>query len=509
MAQIIAGGTKPDSGGNVEVITQTQTTAWTQLQGKPYILVSSKGIVNGLSNIPNDGADFGPDTTKGATAPGQYGSPYTQTSGIQEANNYSKVNGDSIKLTSGQFQISQTITISHGITIIGSGTISFHSFNPYPLTDLTTPIIPESASVIVNNSSGDAIDITVNYEAVNLDNFSVLMKQTGGTGIKCSPPDPSTQMGMVYSNWGSISVYSEVGDPSNYAFWFDNIGQSTFINLESYAMLELHIDSLTEYHYGNSTFLHVYGSTAHLSSAQTNQQVAILSSGTGITNLITFSYLQIDLYGQDSTYYGLYIDPNVDELAIDFLDMELSGGDTSQTALLMYVAGNVMINKMMAYSGGTFVIDGTLVIHDAHGITGASVFNNNGQLYVYHNLGVSSVSLTNNTYARIGYNPRFASNLPTPTISENPPVSAKVYQNTNPYDIEIDLPVYATTSGTAGYVTIAKGPSSTPTAIGNQYVSGDTSSTSEQIIRLRVPVNWYYEFTASGVTFGTASVFAE
>ena len=82
MAQIIAGGTKPDSGGNVEVITQTQTISWTQLQGKPYTNVSSKGIVNGLSNIPNDGADFGPDTTKGATAVGQYGSPYTQTTGI-------------------------------------------------------------------------------------------------------------------------------------------------------------------------------------------------------------------------------------------------------------------------------------------------------------------------------------------------------------------------------------------------------------------------------------------
>ena len=96
-----------------------------------------------------------------------------------------------------------------------------------------------------------------------------------------------------------------------------------------------------------------------------------------------------------------------------------------------------------------------------------------------------------------------------PTLSANPPVSATVYQNTNPYAIEIDLPVYATTSGTAGYVTIAKGATDTPTAIGNQYVSGDTSDTSEQIIRLRVPANWYYEFTASDVTFGTASVFAD
>ena len=94
-------------------------------------------------------------------------------------------------------------------------------------------------------------------------------------------------------------------------------------------------------------------------------------------------------------------------------------------------------------------------------------------------------------------------------LQANPPVSGTVYQNINPYAIEIDLPVYATTAGTAGYLTIAKGATSTPTAIGNQYVSGDTSDTSEQIIRLRVPAGWYYSFTASGVTFTTATAFAE
>ena len=51
-------------------------------------VVTSKGIVNGLSVLLNDGQDWGPDTTEGATAPGQYGSPYTETSGIQEATNY-------------------------------------------------------------------------------------------------------------------------------------------------------------------------------------------------------------------------------------------------------------------------------------------------------------------------------------------------------------------------------------------------------------------------------------
>jgi len=55
---------------------------------KPYVTVSAKGIANGLSDIPNDGADFGPDTMLNATDPSQIGSPYTQTSGIQEAVNY-------------------------------------------------------------------------------------------------------------------------------------------------------------------------------------------------------------------------------------------------------------------------------------------------------------------------------------------------------------------------------------------------------------------------------------
>ena len=34
----------------------------TNINGKPYITVSSKGIANGLSTVFNNGADFGPDT---------------------------------------------------------------------------------------------------------------------------------------------------------------------------------------------------------------------------------------------------------------------------------------------------------------------------------------------------------------------------------------------------------------------------------------------------------------
>jgi len=82
------------------------------IKGRPYIVVSAKGIANGLSDIPNDGADFGPDTTLNATDPSQTGTPYTQTNGIQEAINYAMQFAPDtleIHLTSGEFTVNQGI----------------------------------------------------------------------------------------------------------------------------------------------------------------------------------------------------------------------------------------------------------------------------------------------------------------------------------------------------------------------------------------------------------------
>ena len=77
-------------------------------------VVTSKGIVNGLSVLPNDGQDWGPDTTKGATAPGQYGGTYTETVGIQEACNYGMPLNKKIVLNSGTYTFSTTIQTLSG-----------------------------------------------------------------------------------------------------------------------------------------------------------------------------------------------------------------------------------------------------------------------------------------------------------------------------------------------------------------------------------------------------------
>ena len=135
------------------------------IRGKPYITVSAKGMINGLSNIPNDGADFGPDTTKGATAPGQYGGAYTSTVGIQEALNYvyAEYQNNGIArpvkiLASGPFAvsmiISETILIPNTrIVIEGEGSLyngTMIQGNMLPLMALAEPTQQYQAVVIKN-----------------------------------------------------------------------------------------------------------------------------------------------------------------------------------------------------------------------------------------------------------------------------------------------------------------------------------------------------------------------
>ncbi|MFP3209693.1 MAG: hypothetical protein RXR82_08465 [Nitrososphaeria archaeon] len=93
------------------------------VRGKPFVTVSAKGISNGLSDTYNDGADFGPDTMLGATAPDQYGPPYTQTTGIQEALNYAAQIGAPVELGPGTFYVSETIWLPNmsGLYLRGAG----------------------------------------------------------------------------------------------------------------------------------------------------------------------------------------------------------------------------------------------------------------------------------------------------------------------------------------------------------------------------------------------------
>jgi hypothetical protein len=114
------------------------------------ITVSSRGISNGLSTVYNDGADFGPDTRLGSSATGEYGPPYSQSTGIQEAWNYAFATATidypdqsnikpgaywmkPILLLDGIFIVNQKVLLSPAVPIanpkmIGSGMMSTYVY---------------------------------------------------------------------------------------------------------------------------------------------------------------------------------------------------------------------------------------------------------------------------------------------------------------------------------------------------------------------------------------------
>jgi len=174
------------------------------VKGKPSITVSSKGISNGLSDIYNDGADFGPDTLLNATYPNQYGPPYTQTSGIQEAYNYGKIKYNNnwtsvftIVLGEGVFVLNNDVNLSIGqsatdtsrpqaVNITGQGIRSTMVLVNQPNLNGIVLSIP--------NSNYGAEDITFSHFAIDI------------------PYAPSPPYGLT--SWGSTKINAIASNPT-------------------------------------------------------------------------------------------------------------------------------------------------------------------------------------------------------------------------------------------------------------------------------------------------------
>ena len=114
--------------------------------------------------------------------------------------------------------------------------------------------------------------------------------------------------------------------------------------------------------------------------------------------------------------------------------------------------------------------------------------------------GIETYNATGSPIAKIGA---------TPSSSSIAPASGTVYQPSTSRYAVIRLSVYATTAGTAGTITIARGASSTPPAEPGTYISGSTSSTACVRVEFSVPPSWYWSATLSGVTIESATQILE
>ena len=408
---------------------------------KGYITVSAKGIVNGLSNQPNDGADFGPDSYN----PNYSGSgiPYTQTSGIQEALNYAESNKSD----------------QNGTPKISFSTGTFSVFG-----NINVPSLVE----ILFSGSGRK--------------STILEMRNGSSGFVIPNNVASLQFEDIYFTSDSSS--------------------SIFTN------------DMTAY---NGSIFHMHRCIVYLNSSTSNigewglyyfTDVTFFSAGTSIMSF------NMNTSGQLSAVVD-FINCNLNEsiaLAIgNTQTVNFIGGMINGAVNVLTGINIITFSSCQLGASGTLL---TSVIYSSNtsGVTVNAIYllNYSYTLGSTQNLVGSNVTAPG-VFKKYGYEyPGNALSIPatTPTLSANPPVSGTVYQNTNPYDIRIYLPAYASTSGTAGTVAIALGSSSSPSTIGTRYISGSTSSSSTDILELVVPAGWYYEYTLTGVTLATATVVA-
>lgn len=494
---------------------------WSVLQGKPYVTVSAKGITNGLSNIVNDGADFGPDSL-------QSNGVLTQTSGIQEAVNYLAIfHGGHIMLLPGKFilsantpqtQLTSKLQVTNGYyapfnTLINFPTGTITQVNSYEITGTGANVAPGEIGT---------------YPSVNnLGNISMI-----DASLITNLPPPPTKTSLstflsVLGCYGAGNNYTTI-KLSNIAINLPSVSTGEMSGIIFSTLFDAHIENVTVAKFGTNSGTYAlvpyYASTAvyqygiYVDAEYGNVgwinavQAANVPCGIGLGPHMTAGSLTVE-----TDLVGLMIQAGHKQSILRYDTQQCGGAVTGSGAL----TDNVFCSAIGGNYHGAFIglwdgEDNTASPGDRPDLqfeTGGGP----GSLFIgdYHMEAANQTinprmpympsNAIGNGIAKIGMVD--SSGMTSLSIQANPPVSATVYQNLYPFTIHIMLPVYVTTSGTAGYVTIAKGSTSTPTVIGNQFVNGSTSSTSTEIINLIVPAGWYYEFTASGVTFGTASIF--
>jgi len=517
-------------------------------RGKPYITVSPRGISNGLSDTFNDGADFGPDTLQGATAPGQYGPPYSNTSGIQEAGNYvNSTGGGIVFLEKGIFLIDTNINGSNwnGVSIIGSGsnitasgvsnafgngTVIAPSNNWSPAYTLTNFLLPgvgyyNYSPLIYVIGTG----ATGNPTGTNLEFKDFLIS---GINTLNGSPFPDTMGLYMRGIWNLVvdhvdtqllwwGKYFDLNGPSGNSNWFLNstdintFDVAVFWRADLGAMVNIDVMTVSNGHvqsYNSNFSGYAYiitgvdvqypAQASNISYQDSSLMLGPNASVTNVTGSISNTTPAVILSGSYSSFSGFSIFSNGPNSPPIFTSNQPNGPGISPTNVV--ISGGAIVpsgnstSPSVLYTGeinansvvGNEVLFSDITLGTGSGKYWASpIFSASGT--------VNPIKFKNVQGLNLYY---------TPTLAANPPASGTVYQNLTFQDIIIYLPVYASTSGTNGSVAVALGTSSSPSTIYTKFVSGSTSSSAPEVVTVEVPAGWYYSFTGTGVTFGTSTV---
>jgi len=289
----------------------------------PYITVSARGMSNGLSDIPNDGADFGPDTLLGTSSNNLYGPPYTQTTGIQEAWNYGFASATAnypeeniirpggnpsgywmrpILLLDGIFIVNQKVFLSPTVKIVNPKMIGLGSMSTYIYWDFNDNCIeidhtnsnfqysnieigymqPQAGSNVgagtaffaANYVSGDPSYQTNPFQSYDLDfgnNFSgnAMLSLTGMMQIILY--NVQAYQGGIYGalyaeNTNYVSIFGGYQQGWQYAFYLNNIGLFELYgsNLYNHGGILSNVDYVYIDNYGVLNSLEINGNIGYM-----------------------------------------------------------------------------------------------------------------------------------------------------------------------------------------------------------------------------------------------------
>ena len=331
-------------------------------RGKPYITVSPRGISNGLSDTLNDGADFGPDTLLNATAPNQYGPPYTQTVGIQEAMNYSATSplfaSDPghlfypIRLLAGNFEFSTPVTYGIG------------NYSPSDVFTIDISGSGIQSTVITYTGTGNAITIHPSIGEVALSGFTI--NNPNGTANT-----------MIY--WDTTVTYNQLvvkdinngQGTSSYLMYFNNVFNATIKDVVTPAIYGIYINGNSN----NSGFLYMHNQIWGGTQTEIGQFVFADISGLNqklvVSNPVSVLKLSNFIGGDAGITFNAPVDTVlIENGALGGNPSLIVNANVDYIKIMSCIVSGVLIgstNTSQNYTVGVLSIDGlyNFYIHDA------------------------------------------------------------------------------------------------------------------------------------------------
>ena len=414
----------------------------------PELVVSSKGIANGLSEEYNDGWDFGPDSYSSTSTSAI---PYTQTDGVKEAYNYAINNGYfKIVLSSGTFSIKEQITITQPVDFEGQGGTQAANetidgvYSPYNI-----PSISGYPTVVIND--------------IPTANTPMFYSDTYMSGMKMRD--------IIFVGNGNAILWftSPTSVPNNAHFDFTgsrfiNGTTSTtnsvrFVDLSGYGDLQLinylqdttglsngglilggdncSIRLINPMNYVGYIAVNIGTNDVEIVGGLTNQLLVPYGSGGGITNIniVTTVNPIITPYGSLSSdgvplntsttkYSGATV-----ELGYTFIDNSIV--DLSYVSSSAYPVINVLtVKNCFIYETQTFfsnVPSGVTAVDTIFALFIENIQNDGGSTWT--DIGATNMVNADGSNYQIIYKPTIA----TPSV----PASGNSSQNTNAYPVKV------------------------------------------------------------------------